>query len=175
MPFRRKGGFRRRGGNRGLVWVPAAADGFGTITPGSSSVATLVSLTDATSDRTLRRMRGRFQVRVSDPGSGTPPAFVSAWGAVGVIKIPDVVTSQVPTPWTNAGDDWIWHSYFALSPFAMTEVGYANHHVLDLEIDSKAMRKMDDDDDLIIVVENQSASASIDFTYGIRHLFSISR
>lgn len=141
------------------IWVAAAVDGFTSVAAGAGVAATLIQLTDNASDLTLMRIRGLVTIA---------PGNAESWGAIGIIKLPDSVTTQFPGPWTGGGYDWIWHHYWAQSPTQLTAVGLEQLSI-PIEIDSKAMRRLDDNEYLALIVENQG-TGSITFNYGVRQL-----
>ena len=73
--------------------------------------------------------------------------------------------TAVPTPVTDKGSD-LWYVYESLFGATIGDafVGNMANRGVQKEIDSKAMRKVNDDQDLIVVVENEIAGCVVTYT-----------
>jgi len=171
--FQRKRSFVRRGGKKNFLWVAAATTGI-NLAASTKQATSLLVVTDGGSDSTLYRIRGRFYVSPQNPFDTS----TVIGGAVGIIKVSDIAAgvgiTAVEGPLTNAGSDWIWHSYFFASYFqAAVDTAVVNPGFM-VEIDSKARRRIDDNEQLVLVVET-NASAAVTYYYGTRVLVSPAR
>jgi len=161
---------RTRGSGTAPVWTGSAVDGFNTVTAGSLQVGTLLTITDGTVDATVRRLRGLITLAAT----AAPAADQEFWGAVGIMKVSDraatIGSTAIDRPFTDAGAEWMWHSYFAFTSTFSTGAAFVpiEYHI---PIDGKAMRSLDDNEQLVIVLENQSA-ISVKWTYGVRMLIT---
>jgi len=86
----------------------------------------------------------------------------AAGAAVGVTGIPGPVTDS---NW----DGWLYHRYFQFSTQVATAVGFSTSSH-EIEIDSKAMRKVKSDDALFMMFENQHPTHAFFESFGVRFL-----
>ena len=106
---------------------------------------------------TVVRIRGFLTVT---PLSITSPQFVT--GAFGICIVNgeafDAGVASVISPWTESFDDrWLYHTYFqTMDVFNAAGVAWFGHRI---EIDSKAMCKVENGDVMISVFENASADS----------------
>ena len=99
-------------------------------------------------------------------------------GAVGLAVVSDqsvaIGVTAVPTPVTDiANDHWLMYQLY-MSNFLFISGVASNVPVNRVwEIDSKAMRKVDQGEDLIVVAESTTPSAGYDITFGGRVLVKV--
>ena len=134
---------------------------------------------------TLVRTRGELLLTIITAGGGGE-GFVGAFG-IGVATSAAIAAggTAVPTPITEQdAENWIYHRYFSMSaPAAISAAGTskewagiaAQSCVLRLEIDSKAMRKVDVFDGLYFALEvTEVGTAFMEWNANCRMLFKLS-
>ena len=128
----------------------------------------------ATDDQpvTIIRTRGMLNV-ISD----TVVASEQPFGAFGLAVVSDqavaIGVTAIPTPYTDADSDlWFVHGYFAAPTAFGTSVGFANVS-MNVEFDSKAMRRMSQDETVVVVIENGSGAAGALFTFNFALLVKV--
>ena len=170
--FRGSPGVRRRTG-----WEVGVGDIDSILTVTAPSVSIigngLVALSDGL---TLIRTRGVIQL-ITTSNDIALGGFTGAFGICIVSEDAFAVgATAVPDPVADSGwDGWLWHQFFSLlqgSVFsAQVSAGSGN---LQIEIDSKAMRKMRGEDLLILVGEFlESGVASMSVVADTRMLFKL--
>jgi hypothetical protein len=85
--------------------------------------------------------------------------------------------ASIPGPFSDASSDlWMVHQYFAQSfQFASgVGAGFNGSFGMQLDIDSKAMRKVTEEERLVVMVENGSADGMV-FNVALRVLSTASR
>ena len=93
------------------------------------------------------------------------------WGhAIGIAVVSDqsaaIGITAIPTPFTDLGSDlWLLHRIIDGRFLFVSGVGVESNAVDQMDIESKAMRKVEDGQDLAIVIENDSLQASGVTTY----------
>jgi len=159
----RKSGFVRRHGvmRRETLWLSGSSV---NTTMGSAQAVLVTSLSAgalALRPFTVVRTRGIIYVR------GDNPAAAENWDfAFGICIVTDqasaVGITAVPTPTTDDGSD-SWFTYErAAGTTRAGELGDTGHFI---QVDSKAMRKVEDGFDLVDVVENPLATGVVCQTY----------
>ena len=146
-----------RGPTRKTQWGGLADQAYLTVASGGS---TLISSTSFAAPATVVRNRGMVAIK---PSSYT--ADVSPVGAVGMGIVSQealaVGVSAIPTPFSDA--DWggwlMWRS-FAYHFESITQAGVLLG-TWNMEIDSKAMRKVEPNEALVFIAESQSGAFSI--------------
>ena len=100
---------------------------------------------------TLARVRGLLSV-VLESAAGIGDGFFGALGMAIVTSAAAAAgVASIPTPLTEQGwDGWLLHRYFAVHR-GLADGGASPH--LQLELDSKAMRKTSEDEALVSVLE----------------------
>ena len=98
-------------------------------------------------------------------------------GAVGIgvvsAQAQSVGITAIPHPDTDSSwGGWLWHSYFANRQRFASAVGFQSDALIQMVIDSKAMRKVGDEERLVAVIEN-SSSTGLDFYFNFRLLFKL--
>ena len=74
-------------------------------------------------------------------------------------QVAAVGVTAVPTPFTDLGSDlWFLHAMLTNHFTFVFGVGVFVDNFSQMQIDSKAMRKVNDDQDVILVLENDSLS-----------------
>ncbi len=171
---------RRGRFSRGFVRGPRRAVDWSVI---NTPQTTLVALAGATSvlvsvgvpivgGETVIRTRGLFGY-----ASDQLAASEVQLGAIGICVVTaqaeSVGISAVPHPDTDAAwGGWLYHSYFANRQRFASAVGFQSDGFITQEVDSKAMRKVDEDERLVMVVQNSGANG-MDFYFRARFLSKI--
>ena len=181
MPFRNRStphGFRSGGTRRKTQWNGTAVSAVGFQSVGTSSKVIVAEITAAGfavigTPLTLIWTRGQFAFW-SDQIAGSEDQI----GAFGIAIVSEqaraagaasVLGPQINSDW----DGWLfWHAITARMEF-ISAVGLEPHFATVVEIDSKAMRKVEDNMGMVIVAENASASTVFDLAINIRTLFKL--
>ena len=127
-------------------------------------------LAGSVGEGTIVRRRGLLQI-----GFGGAASDSDIHGAVGSCIVNgeafDAGVASVPTPVAEAFDDrWFDHHYFAgMVRFDTAPVW----QVMELPIDSKAMRKFTRDDVMITVIENDAPTNGLQFLLQARTLIKL--
>jgi len=162
-----------RAARRATDWAIRLASTAEITIPASSKIllaATALGGLSEISPATLIRTRGIFSV-ASDQFTGTEIqsgslglALVSnAQGALGI--------TALPSPETDAlWDGWFWIQAFRQVMRFGSAIGFEGDWTHPYEIDSKAMRKIEDDQVLVLVGENNHASNGLNVQFNTRHL-----
>ena len=113
-------------------------------------------------------------------------AGAGCYGAFGIAKATSAAVlagaASVPTPVTEeAWDGWLYHRYFSLVSPGPIAVGTARQQtnsdiatVLRLEVDSKAMRKLDVNEAFFAVIEVTAQDTfSMEWAFNCRMLFKL--
>ena len=183
MTLRR--GFSRRGQ---LVGQQRRKTGWG-LGPGSSA-KTSISVGSAvivgagsvsTADgQTVVRIRGFLRIWLN-LATGSGDGFAGAFG-IGIVQNPAFTAGigSVPTPITEAADEnWLYHRFFSIfSPEAFAlgaePASRSLPSFVDVEIDSKAMRKFDAGVTLYSAVEvAETGTANMELTHDSRVLVKL--
>ena len=99
-----------------------------------------------------------FHVR-SDQGAATENYDVALGGAVVSDQAVAIGVTAVPTPFTDLGLDlWFLHQILSGHLEVTTDIGRIANNNLWRQVESKAMRKVEDGQDLIFTLENSSLS-----------------
>jgi len=141
------------------TWVASADQGYQNVSTNSKAILE----SNATfSETTIVRTRGSISIH---PQSAA--ADVDIIGAIGFGIVSDeafaVGASAIPGPWSNPdwGGWYVWRS-FALQ---LEIVGSPTSFLLwgwpQLEIDSKAMRKVENNETMVVMAESQGGAFSI--------------
>jgi len=131
---------------------------------------------------TLVRLRGEMLLRITT-GSSLDDGF---FGAVGVGIFTDaavaVGATAVNTPIATEGwDGWLWHRYFNVFAGGVVGTGAATTDnqggesmTLRLEVDSKAMRKLEVGNSLAVVLEStEQGGATMSWAFNSRTLVKL--
>ena len=107
---------------------------------------------------TIVRTRGVFGV-ISDQVAVTEDAIVAYGETVITDQAVAIGVTAIPTPITDSGADWfVFDTSWARLQFA-SAVNVHNEFIALRDIDSKAMRKVDEGQDLVTVIETASISS----------------
>ena len=152
---------------RKTFWLSGTAGS--TAVAGASTAVITTSLNAAAlalRPFTIVRTRGYFSI-VTDQASASENQF----GHFGAIVVSDqavtVGVTAVPTPATDSQSSWYVYEATADRFFFHTSAAQNIHTVRMTEIDSKAMRKVEEGQDIITVVESAAVSdgfLAFDFT-----------
>ena len=177
-----------RGPRRKTSWSvgPRTADAFGTPGPAFSGNSALLAATGAAvlSDGvTMVRLRGQLSAWLIT-ADAVSTGFACAFG-IGLARLPAFTAgiASLPTPFTDEDDElWVYHKYFglftpaAIAGGASTDADHliTNVATLNIEVDSKAMRKMDVNDVLYAALEVQEQGvATGNWAFSCRTLFKL--
>jgi len=146
-----------RGPRRATDWSASAELTAYVALAGGASALTQV-FTPISGGETVIRTRGLLSITTDNDASAEEQ--LGAYG-IAVVSEPaaTVGITAIPTPVVDASwGGWLYHSYFASRTALNTAVGFAEaaSAVINIVIDSKAMRKVDEDDRLVMVIENAS-------------------
>ncbi len=120
---------------------------------------------------TVIRVRGRVIVR-SDQTAGSEDQSVAVGFAVVSDQASAIGVTAVPTPITDAGSD-LWLMYQMVKSAMIIASDTAIAVVGDVEVDSRAMRKVEEGQDLIAVVESDVSGATAGLLVGTGYRFLI--
>ena len=166
-------GFRNRSQSRRRTeWFQGV--GGVTVVTSSTSQAQLLGAGVITTfgEETLGRTRGLFEAQVVGAPASDGDGYFGAVG-IGVVSSPAYTAGigSVPTPVTEMGwDGWLWHHFFSVHTSVAAEAaGPGRHHRV--EIDSKAMRKVQTDQTIFAAVESfEQGTAVVHFFLDTRIL-----
>ncbi len=156
---RRFGVGRGRAPKRRTVWVGYADQGF--IAVGAGLKVLISNFTLGTLD-SLTVVRNRGVISVRSTLVAVDQDVVGAFG-IGIVTVQAFTAgvASVPGPWTDSD----WDGWMVLQPIAFrydltTDIGRLITTV-NMEIDSKAMRKMEANEILVMVAESQAQAFDI--------------
>jgi len=150
----------RIGSTRGTVWFSLAE----TITAlGAANTAALVLVLNAAAlaFRPFTIIRTHLTLAVSSDQSSASEDYSLGLGMSVVSEQASAVgITAVPTPFTELDSDLFFvHNITAGNFRVISAIGFDAHGSITKEIDSKAMRKVEDGQDVILTLENSSVSA----------------
>jgi len=160
-------------------WIGGVVGTSTRTTVGASVVAILSSFDTRISTNqiigattTIVRIRGLLDV-----GPIGLTADMDAQGAFGFCIVNgeafDAGVASVPTPWTESFDDrWLYHTYWSVHYELPASGSFVGQSFVQ-EIDSKAMRKMNNGDVLIGVIENANAGDNVSVFMNVRTLLKL--
>ena len=164
--------FRRRYATKGtrrlrpVEWL--AANGFDqsiTTTPTvyglSVTFSPIADLLEEYTQPTLMRMRGYLQATIS----GAEPSVVGHVGIIAQIPNQGTLVPQTLDPSANGELEWIYWHPIVLSTRAGNDARYQK-----LEIDSKAMRRLNNGEQLYLWAATAATGMSFDMAFSIRYL-----
>jgi len=161
---------RSRGASRATSWLELQP----TITALDTSIAAIIlSLTTAEkAKRPFTIVRTHIHVRMASDQLG---ADEQQLGAIGMCVISDqaeaIGITAVPTPVVDlASDLWFLHQFLSSDFSFISAVGFDAAGGYSVDIDSKAMRKVNDDEDVILVAETASVASGALYTIAGRLL-----
>ena len=153
-----------------------------TITASGSTLAS-VTVSLAQERATLVRTRGRLRCYLKSAAAGNN-GFVGAFGmAVANLAAVSAGVSSVPTPVTEQTYEWIYWTPIQLLSAGVIDASAAtdedgitgNSGFFDIEIDSKAMRKITNEHACYGVIEvTEIGTATMQWMFGSRQLFKLS-
>ena len=163
MANQRRSGRFSSGPKRRTTWEGAAFDA--NIANGVSFVSTVVSeaILENVPNPTVVRIRGRVHI----VGTAIGAAFARTQVAMGIyVADSKAITAGITAlelPFTGIGSDWMWwdtailESNTSVSPPSVDNLG--SH--FDIEIDNKAMRKIQPNQALVFVAENNALNSTL--------------
>ncbi len=158
----RKSGHFLRGGRmrRESMWIGVSE---ARVTAAAANTATLVTSLSASALalRPFTIVRSLIFMAIRSDQAAATENFDVAYGeAVVSDQSTAIGVTAVPTPFTDLGSDlWYLHQIMSGHFTFITGAGVLNDDSLWTQIDSRAMRKVNDDQDVIGVLENSSLSA----------------
>ena len=162
---------------------PRTNDNFGSPQAAISTTSSVLATTGAAilaDGVTIVRMRGNFRAWLISVNAAST-GFACAFG-VGLARLPAFTAgmASLPKPFTDEDDElWLYHRYFnltaggAIGAAASSDNDIVNAIVsgIDIEVDSKAMRKVDVNDVIYAAIEVQlSGVASMNWAFSCRLL-----
>lgn len=137
----------------------------------AASTAILDSTFITGDPETLVRVVGNLSVQSNQVAASLEP-----FGAVGIAVVSDqavaIGVTAIPTPYTDAESDlWLLHRFWA-APIATSGSGLTRAAV-DIDLSSKAMRKVSPDETLVLVMENGSSAAAAEYRLDLRILSKV--
>ena len=152
-----------------MEWLGAATDTFAAVASEerTGSYILLPSQVAAFTDVTLIRCRGHITLR----GENTLGIIGDAAGAAGIIRWNDredtaPIASELPDPFVDTDHDWVWHTFF----YKVGGYNLGSGMDLQIEIDSKAMRRLGNDTGLLMVIRNAVTGDELTYGWGVRCL-----
>ena len=159
---RSKSGFITRSGvsRRETLWIGVQE----TITTlAAANTAALINTLNAAALalRPFTIVRSRFDWSVRSDQTGALEAYQVAFGAAVVSDQAQAIgVTAVPTPFTELGSDlWYVHEVLSGAFVFISGIGVQSPAVVRKDVDSKAMRKVEDGQTMIWVVENSGLSS----------------
>ena len=149
---------RSSGHKRLNQWVGPPEQGFVSVSSGGSTLVSSLSPAEAT---TLVRVRGAVSIQ---PGSFAADLNIVGAVGIGVVSAEafGIGITAIPTPYSDA--DWpgwlMWRS-FALHLDVQSAVGFDLNSAVQLEIDSKAMRRAGSNEVFVFIAESQEGAFDI--------------
>ncbi len=174
MPFRSRRFPSRSGPRRKTLW--GSQDSQSTAVAAATSILlarfTAAQL-DSLAPMTVVRERGVAQATTDQVA-----ASELVEGAIGFAIVSETAAAagaaSIPGPVTNA--DWDgWYAWYGIQSqtFFLDATGFLTNAGMLIQIDSKAMRKVNDSESLVVMVENASASAGFNISMQVRTLFML--
>ena len=166
---RRSFGSRGHGSRRLTQWIGPALQEFVSV---ASTGATLIGSAPFDEASTVVRVRGQATIQ---PGSFA--ADLNVVGAIGIGVVSSealgVGVSAIPEPFTDA--DWggwlLWRA-FSFHLDVQTAAGFDLNSALQLDLDSKAMRKVGPNESIVLIAESQTGA--FDISMPVRMLVKLS-
>ncbi len=137
-----------------------------------STKTLIASFTATGAGQTLKRTRGLVSWGTDQQASPEQPL-----GAFGMCVVSEEAfaagAASIPGPFTDdASDLWVVHQYMFHGFGFATNVGFQPADTTMYNIDSKAMRKINEDERLVVMIENGNATDQGQFWFAIRVLTS---
>ncbi len=158
---------------RETLWTPIPLAVSVITGDGVALVASATAAEDALRPYTIIRTHLHVDI-VSDQRSADEQQFI----AVGMASVSDqavsIGVSAVPTPVTDlASDAWYVHQWVTANFVFLTGIGFTSPSSRVIDIDSKAMRKVEDGFSNILVLEAQTLSEGAFVTTCGRQFFKL--
>jgi len=172
----RKSGFVRRNNRmvRETLWVPIAPEG--NVLPAAGN-STMIYTASAAEDalRPYTIVRTHLQIGIlSDQLIATETQLIAIGFCVVSDQASAIGVTAVPTPVTDLGSDaWYLHQ-FCVNDFSFLDsTGFQDGGNKVWDVDSKAMRKVEDGFDNVVVIESASISDGVLVTTAGRQLLKL--
>ena len=138
----------------------------------AAATAILDSVFTTGDPETLIRVVGNLNV-LTDQTAGNERPF----GAVGLCVVSNqavaIGVTAIPTPYTDAESDlWVQHAFWA-APFSFVTGGGIANVSVDIDMTSKAMRKVSPDETLCLVIENGNSGQGCFYRLDVRVLSKV--
>ena len=176
--FRGRGRGVVRAPRRQTAWDIGVETGTNGSIQGISGAATTIwlgGIVPVVEGLTIVRIRGFIELRMSlvtAVGDGFN-------GAMGIIPVDDRAfaagAGSIPRPFSDESDEgWMWHRYFSIHPESTTLESNASYS-MQIEIDTKAMRKFPQGHTLVGVIQtvNETGTAVLDIYAASRTLVKL--
>ena len=111
---------------------------------------------------TVIRTRGEFVVRASAIGASGAQAIFSMGLIIQSARSIAAGVGGMPVPFGGIGSDWFVHRMIPMQ-VEMVANEDSNQHNVRFEIDSKAMRKVDNNQGIVIVFQNTAVASTVTF------------
>ena len=179
---RARRGFVRGAARRRTGWnlgpASGASGGFVQTISATGSLLMTQGFLVVTDGVTLIRVRGQLMLAlatVAAAGDGFTGAFGIGVVPGGARGFTGVGGGALPIPITNAEDEtWIWHQFFAMQSIVASVDQSEGSAVYRQQVDTKAMRKMNDGDILYASIEvAEVGTATMDIHFDSRALFKL--
>ncbi len=167
---RQRRNFGGHGGSKRMTsWIGPADQGFIAVAADGASIISSISSGNVDTGTVVR---SRGEVGIVPASFAADVEIVGAYG-IGIVSTQafGIGITAIPHPFTDSDwDGWfVWRSFnYALEFQDAAGVRDATHR---LEIDSKAMRKLEGDYTMVAVAESQSVAFRI--SAPVRHLFKL--
>ena len=164
------------GARRLNLWSNILSDAQRAVLTAGKSAGTIATGVQIGESLTLVRTRGQLAIHF-DPTSIADVVQVGVGLGVYASDAFAAGAASMPGPLSDAGWDWVYHKLFMFGPaFTATETGDSIVDNIQMEVDSKAMRKLKDNQVLgwmfeLIVI---SGGGTVDIAVTARHLFKLS-
>ena len=138
----------------------------------TQAVILSIALLEGTIRETLLRTRGALLL-AAIPDLAADETVVGLGVIVVHANALAIGTTALPGPLNDVGADWLWHQFVTFDALgASGETGDSNSLVAQVEIDSKAMRKVAPDSVVVLMGETATDEmANVTASGGIRLLF----
>jgi len=164
---------RVTGSRRMTDWAATSGRSAYTALAAASSILDTTFVTLDSQPETIVRTVGLLNIQ-SDQAAASERPF----GAVGICIVSDqaaaIGITAIPKPFTDASSDlWFMHRFWA-APVAEAGTGASLQNISqDVDLSSKAMRKLTDDETVCLVIENASAIHGAEYTFNVRLLSKV--
>jgi len=163
-----------RGPRRETKWIEIAPTVTKLSTASTAAIFTGLSATDLAL-RPFTIIRTRVNLHIASDQEINDELQNAAFGiAIVSDQALAIGVTAVPTPFTDIGSDlWFAHQIMTSRFLLGTAVGFSGDFGMEKDLDSKAMRKVEEGQDVSISIETSSISAGCDFVKSGRLLIKL--